>query len=57
MSVDLKQMTELKNVKFLMMDFRVNESKKLLRIFLVIKSVLFCLIWLLIPPEIKILTV
>ena len=28
MSVDLKQMTELKNVKFLMMDFRVNESKK-----------------------------
>ena len=28
MSVDLKQMTELKNVKFLMMDFRLNESKK-----------------------------
>ena len=28
MSVDLKQMTELKNVEFLMMDFRVNESKK-----------------------------
>ena len=28
MSVDLKTMTELKNVKFLMMDFRVNESKK-----------------------------
>ena len=28
MSVDLKQMTELKNIEFLMMDFRVNESKK-----------------------------
>ena len=57
MSADLKQMTELKNVKFLMMDFRVNRSKKAIENFLVIKSVLFCLIWLLIPPEIKILTV
>jgi len=28
MSVDLKQMVELKNVKFLMKDFRLNESKK-----------------------------
>ena len=33
MSVDLKQMTELKNVKFLMMDFRVNDQKKLLKFF------------------------
>ena len=33
MSVDLKQMTELKNVKFLMMDFRVNESKKVIENF------------------------